>query len=199
LLVEMNRHKDSVRLRAQLKKLLPRAIRWAGVTYRSVSTEYATSSDILTGIGSQMSGGRWNPLGSFPTVYLSLEPETSFAETLSHVRYYGLQPQDALPRTFVAVDVKLHRVLDLTNQENLKTLMVTRRSLLAVDWRTYQDAGEEAITQAIGRIARELGFEGLLVPSATTAKGTNLVLYPGSLSAKSEVTLLNADRLKPIR
>jgi hypothetical protein len=48
------------------------------VVYRSSSPPYANRQDLLTGVGSRIAGARWNPPGSFPTVY------TSRAETDSH-------------------------------------------------------------------------------------------------------------------
>jgi hypothetical protein len=56
---------------------------------------------------------------------------------------------------------------------------VTENELIATDWISIQDAGEEALTQAIGRIAWEVRLEGLLVPSARVAGAGNLVLFPG--------------------
>ena len=191
-------HKDSARLKTRMRKMLPDAIAWSGVCYRSTSTRYASSSDILTGVGSQISGVRWNPLGSFPTVYLSLEPDTAFAEAFAHISYFGFQPQDALPRTFVATAVKLHQILDLTDQKVLKRLRLSRQMILHLDWRTKQDGGEEALTQAIGRLAKEIGFEGLLVPSAAAKHGKNLIFFPGSLVHGSKAKVLNPQKLKPL-
>lgn len=45
------------------------------------------------------------------------------------------------------------------------------------------------LTQELGRLAREAGFEALLVPSAATP-GTNLVLFPDRLDPASSVHLL---------
>ena len=188
-------HKDSARLKTRLQKLLPQAIAWSGVGYRSASTKYANSTDITTGIGSMKSGGRWNPLGSFPTVYLSRELETAFKESFAHLSYFGFEPHMALPRTFAAVQLKLHRILDLTDPNILKSLKVSRRSLVKQDWRKIQDADGEALTQAIGRLAYELGYEGILAPSAPARGGTNLVYFPSSLLATSRTEVLKPEQL----
>ena len=91
-------------LKTRLTKLPPQAISFAGVGYRSSTPKYANETDLLTGEGSKRNGGRWNPAG-IPVVYLSLTPETAMAETFAHHRYYNIPVEDAMPRTFVAVDV----------------------------------------------------------------------------------------------
>lgn len=101
----------------------------------------------------------------------------------------------ALPRTFVAVRLKLHRLLNLTDRKVLKTLKVSRRSLLKQDWRKIQDAGGEALTQIIGSIAHDIGYEGILVPSAAAKSGTNLIYFPEKLLAKSQAEVLNSKLL----
>jgi RES domain-containing protein len=79
----------------------------------------------------------------------------------------------------VAVDLRLQVVLDLRNPQVLRRLGVLDREFLTADWLASQDAGEESLTQAIGRLAWEEKFEGILVPSAREPDGTNLALFPG--------------------
>jgi RES domain-containing protein len=189
-------HKDSPRLKIQLQKLLPSAICLSRIGYRSVSTPYANLKDLLTGIGSKKSGGRWNPLGIFPAVYLALELETAFKESFAHISYYGFEPYEALPRTFVAVSFQLHRILDLEDPRILNHLKISRRSLLSLDWRKVQDAGHEALTQAIGRIAWELGYEGIVAPAAAAPGGRNLVYFPNALLSESKAEILRPEDLR---
>jgi RES domain-containing protein len=56
---------------------------WAGEVYRSATPRYARTGDIVTGVGSAKMGGRWNPPGSFPTVYASLQPEAATSRETS--------------------------------------------------------------------------------------------------------------------
>lgn len=195
----MVNHKDSARLKTRLQKLLTDAINWEGIGYRSASTQYASKKDILTGKGSQFAGGRWNPLGSFPTVYLSLDHKTAFAETFAHTSHFGFEPHDVLPRTFISATLKLHRILDLTDLSVRKKLNISQAKMLTLAWRQKQDAGEEALTQAIGRIAREVGFEGLLVPSAAHKGGKNIIYFADSLLPGSTAMVMNSEKLKPIK
>src|SRR5437867_3016068 len=108
-------HPDSDQLSARLQKMIAAARRWHDVVFRFVEPIYATERDLLTGEGSRIHGGRWNPKNSFATVYAALEDSTALAESKAAFAYYGWDQADALPRTLVAIDVQLHRVLDLTD------------------------------------------------------------------------------------
>ena len=61
--------------------------------------------------------------------------------------------------------------------------------------RDKQAIGHEAVTQAIGRLAHDLGWEALLVLSAARSHGVNLILFPDNLSARSIVQIVNAGDL----
>ena len=71
-------------LKEALHRCLPLARRWSGIVYRSTSVKYAKSADLLSGTGSQKSGGRWNPKESFKTVYSSTMPDTAMDETFAN-------------------------------------------------------------------------------------------------------------------
>jgi len=181
-------------LKDRLERLLSLATRFSGVAYRSSTPEYATEDDLLTGEGSKLHGGRWNPIG-IAVIYASLTPETAMAETLAHNRYYGISIEDAMPRTFAAIAAKLHAVLDFRDGHVRRRLQVSQKRILAVDWRKDVRAGREPITQKIGQAAYEAGWEGLIVPSAVDPNGHNLVVFPDKRDPRSELEILHADRL----
>lgn len=182
--------------KTRMMKLLPLAISFAGVGYRSSTPKYANETDLLTGEGSKRNGGRWNPAG-ISMVYLSLTPETAMAETFAHHRYYGIPVEDAMPRTFVAVDVNLQSVLDLRDGKLRQRLRVSEERILAVDWRKELRAGSQPLTQRIGLVAREICLEGLIVPSAVDADGHNLLVFPDKLQAGSDISVRNITHSKP--
>lgn len=66
---------------------------------------------------------------------------------------------------------------------------------MSVDWRREMRAGHEPITQAIGRAAFEVGWEGLIVPSAADPGGYNLLVFPESLFPSSRLRVAQAGRL----
>ncbi len=165
------------------------------MVYRSASPRYANKDDLLKGFGSRSVGARWNPPRGFPTVYASLDPHTALDEVLAHFRHYGLPIESAMPRVTVSVRVRLARLLDLTDGPTRSVLRVSERRLLDEPWREEQAAGREALTQALGRLARELGWEGLLVPSAARRDGVILILFPDNLARGSEIEIVNVDDL----
>ena len=181
-------------LQNRLARLKSSAVPFEGVVYRSSTPRYATETDLLTGEGSSRIGGRWNPKG-IAVVYASLTPETAMAETLAHNRYYGVPIEGAMPRTFVAIQVKLKSVLDLRDGRVRQRLQVSETQILTVDWRTEARLGREPITQRLGRAVHVLAWEGLIVPSAADPVGHNLLIFPDRLEANGAMVLLNPNRL----
>ncbi len=188
-------HPESDRLRHALERCASRAVRWSGVVYRPASPRYANSDDLLSGVGSKSAGARWNPPKSFPTVYASLDPHTALDEVLAHFRYYKIPIESAMPRVTVSVTVRLGTVLDLAEGKRRSALRLSERRMLDEPWREEQKAGREALTQALGRLARELGWEGLLVPSAARRGGMNLIIFPANVSGRSSLEIINVGDL----
>jgi len=163
---------------------------WVGEVYRSATPRYARTGDIVTGVGSAKMGGRWNPPGSFPTVYASLQPEAAMSESLATFRYYGWDLYNAMPRVFRALEAHLSRILDLRRLEILPYLGAWLEMARSEDWRALQRAGREPATQMIGRAAFESGLEGLLVPSFASPGNTNLVAFPESFAPGSWIRVI---------
>lgn len=178
----------------RLERIKPYAAAYSGTLYRSSAPKYANSRDLLTGEGSRRFGGRWNPAG-IAAFYGSLSPEAAMAETLAYIRYYGLPAQSAMPRTFVAVEVELSHVLDLTDGKVRQSLGVSLARMLECDWRAEVHAEKVPITHQIGEAVFNTGLEGLLVPSAAAEREVNLVFYPEVLQPKSRAEVVSADRL----
>ena len=164
-----------------------------GIAYRSARPCYAKRGHLLTGAGSKKYGGRWNPPGSFAAVYLSLTLEVAVAEAVAHQRYFGIPEHAALPRTFVGVRLGLARVLDLRNGRLRQRLGVSLNRMRTEDWRWVNDGGQEAVTQALGRAACEVGFQGILVPSAAELSGSNIVAFPGRLGSTGTIELVELE------
>lgn len=180
-------HEDFDRITAGLEACLSRATSWEGWVYRSAAPRYSGDGDIVTGEGSRRMGGRWNPPGSFRTVYASLHPETAMKEALATFLYYGWSLHGAMPRVFRALDIGLGRVVSLRSRRVRERLSPWLKPSLTEDWRALQSLGRESTAQAIGRAAFELGLEGLLVPSHAARGGTNLVAFPDNLAPGSRI------------
>jgi RES domain-containing protein len=162
--------------------------------YRSATPDYSNVHDLLSGEGSRIHGGRWNPKG-IAAVYASLSPETAMMESVAHFRYYGFGDSAAMPRVFVAAEFRLKLVLDLTDEDVLRAIGVSADQLRHVDWRKEVDAGREPLTQRLGRAAHSHDIEGLLVPSGADSEGRNLVAFPENCAAHSTLKIINPDRL----
>jgi len=185
----MNAHPDYDRIARSLEQHKTRAAPWSGVIYRSTSPRHFSRDGVLSGMGSFRRGGRWNPAG-VKAVYGSLTPETAMAETLQHYRYYSIPIPDAMPKVFVAVRVSVQRCLDLGDTATLAALGLGAAELLAEDWRAHNQAGQEALTQAIGRAVAAAGLEALLAASSAEKGGMNLVVYPDALATTSSIGAL---------
>lgn len=172
-------HPDSEVLSNRLSKCLRFTEEWSGAAYRFVTVAYASRRDLISGAGSRLHGGRWNPPGRFNVVYGGLSAQTAVTESLATAQAFGVPPASARPRVFAVLSLKLQRVLDITVAQVIEALQLDYQSMLAEDWKTAQDAGRESLTQALGRCAWELHLEGIVVPSAVVQGGKNIAIFPG--------------------
>lgn len=152
-------------------------VAWGGIGYRSVVPRYATSPELIDGVGSQRFGARWNTKGEFRVVYASLDEMTAMLESTSYNRHYGIPVHQAFPRVFAAIEFRLGPVLMLNDTGVQSRLGLTAAQLVREPWRELQDRGQEVLTQAVGRAAWTLRFEGLMVPSSENPVGLNVVVF----------------------
>lgn len=167
---------------------------FSGTVYRSTAIKYAKPDFVVSGVGSQKTGARWNPIG-IKAVYGSFTPDAAMAETLAYFRYYGLPIHTAMPRTFVAIAINLERVLDLTDTAVLRTAKYSTDDFVRLDWRREIEAGRDPITQSIGKLACDAKLEGLIVASAAAAGEQNIVCFVDNFSHSSSISVLSADKL----
>ena len=112
----------------------------------------------LSGEGARIHGGRFNPPGSFPGLYLCTTRSCAVAE----LRYRGerlvIGVEGLLPRVLYRYEISLDRVLDLTSSETLDHLGVTTAQIISPD---------VGIPRLIGEAAYANGFQAIRAPSAT--------------------------------
>ncbi|HJT75682.1 MAG TPA: RES family NAD+ phosphorylase [Gemmataceae bacterium] len=191
----MTPHPESARLARGTRRCLPLAIPWSGDTFRFAAPRWSVPDLLLSGEGAFRHGGRWCPPGLFRAVDSSLDPETALAEVLAQYRRFDWAIRDALPKLVAALEVRLQRVLDLTDGRVRRRLGLSLDRMGREPWWQRQAAGEEALTQAAGRVAWEAGAEGLLVPSAARPRGVNLVYFPGRRLPGSAVNIIHPEEL----
>ena len=181
----------------ELKNVRRPFSKWTRILYRASALPYAQAAKLLDGMGSMEHGGRWSAAGTFSAVNLSTSPQTALAESGASFTYYNFAPSDLRPKIVVAVGASLNAVVDLVSPRGIRAKpWLELERLLAEDWHKVNDAKHESLSQAFGRAAHALGAEALLVPSARVPGGMNLVYFPKSLAAKSNIEILGEEELK---
>src|SRR5438874_2135291 len=117
---------------------------WEGTGYRLVAVSHSTPEHMLSGIGSQTFGARWNPPGSFPAVYCSLLPETAVSESMNRFRRTELKPRSPLPGVLVSMKIKLQNVLDFSKPDDLHGLEPFLSKATKENWQKLNDQGRES-------------------------------------------------------
>ena len=171
-------------LHDKVKACLDSSTDFTGICYRTTAYEWATRHDLISGVGSRLNGGRWNPPNLFNVVYLSCTLDTATAEYFQTNRKRGLPDHEAMPKVDNAVSCHLTRVLDLTRSKVRTTLGMTETQISNT---AFGKGSTESSTQAIGRLAHGLCFQGLLVPSAALPGGQNIVVFPEKLTIKMQI------------
>ena len=166
---------------------------WKGDSWRFASMDYASKESILSGEGSMIYGARWNAIGSFPAIYGSTAPEVAVLESRADQNFYQIKNRS--PKVMVCLRVDLLQVIDLREPEAVEWLKLSAEQLFAEEWRGIRNA-RESLTQCVGRVAYELGAEGLIVPSAQTQSGENIIVFPDQLQNPQAVSIWEEAQLK---
>jgi RES domain-containing protein len=184
-------HPDSKRILNGIRTCSSLMILFQGVAYRVATYEWASEHNFLDGVGSRKYGARWNPPGLFKTVYMSCDPETALAEGLARNRRHGLPDGEGLPLVVIGVRIAPLRLLDLSSADVKKRISVSDNELLIT---AYDESPIETVSQAIGRLGRTEGYDGLLVPSAARLGARNLVVFLNESTA-AKMHLINSEKL----
>lgn len=120
--------------------------------------QQAPQFDPLSGEGARRRGGRFNPPESFPVLYLCSTRACAVAEFSRAGNRLAIGPEGLLPRHVFRYALRLERIVDLTNEENLRRLGITALDLVAEDL---------SVTRSIGEAVHTLGIQGIRSPSAT--------------------------------
>jgi RES domain-containing protein len=155
--------------------------------------EYCKPNQILGGIGSYKTGGRWSAIGSFRASYHSLTKAVALAEVDAHTRFYGFPKETLRPRLVVATESKLSRVLNLTAATIRKAPRVILDEIKKENWRFLQGLNREGLCQGLGRTTFLADAEALLTPSVQVKGGVNIVYFPENLLPTSSARIFRPD------
>jgi RES domain-containing protein len=172
-------HPDYENLETALSRLVEQKLLrpWSGIIYRFCKQRYAKSEDLLSGLGAKRYGGRFGRPGGFPIVYGSTSAELALRESEENFRKAGIELWEACPLVVASIMVRLTRVIDMCDPVSAKTMEVSTEAIRSDSWKTANDAGQESLSQALGRAAHHLQVQALLVPSRLHPSDSNLVLF----------------------
>jgi RES domain-containing protein len=126
-----------------------------------------------------VSDGRYHRRGETGVWYASDREQAAWAEMLRHFTDDGVDPFE-IRRRIGRVRVVGLSVLDLTDFSVQHALGLTEADLIGDDY---------AATQAVAAAARDVGFDGLLAPSAALAGRLTLVIFaPGQRAVSAELS-----------
>ncbi len=168
---------NDLKFREKLQEIEP--ISFNDTCYRKIDKRF----DPLDAKGSKISSGRWHIRGNFDAIYTS-ENELTCDEELKRRIDDDIISRDKF-KTY-KLTVKLTKILDLTNKSNLIILEVEESDLLSGN---IEITKKIDIPNQLAEAAYNLGFEGILVKSATK-KGNNIVLFPENITKGSNISVV---------
>ncbi len=174
----------------RMQRLVASERAFEGTCFRCLSPRYANVRDAISGEGSRYAAGRFHVKGAFLIVYTACSLDLALWEYTHTARSRGFDVAQLLPVMLLSLEVKLTRVLDLTDAATRRALKINLPTVRMGSWEISE--GESA-TQQIGRLASEAGFEAILAPSA--GKRNNLNVLPANLSPDSIFRIINEQEL----
>lgn len=152
---------------------------WKGKAFRHVGG----GRPPLLGEGARVTGGRWNPRGSFPVLYLGASRDVAVAEFRRLATKQRIAPESFLPRTLYTYNIDVSALLDLRVETSRTAVGLQERDLTRDDLRTCQ---------AVGEAAHACGREGIIVPGAT-GSGDVLAVFIAQVRSVSLVKDVQAE------
>lgn len=127
---------------------------FAGQGWRHLAPHY----DPLSGEGARIHGGRFNPPGSFPVLYLCQSRSCAVAELQRFGERQAIGIEGLLPRTLYRYEISFDRVLDLAHDGVRTQVGLGLDVLTGPDWTSCQE---------LGSALHALGVQAINSPSAT--------------------------------
>lgn len=127
---------------------------FSGEGWRHLSPKH----DALSGEGARLNGGRFNPPGSFPVLYICRTRACAVAELQRFGDRHAIGIEGLLPRRVYRYQIELDKVLDLTTDGGRADVDVGLETLIGPDWSACQE---------LGAAAYGLGVQAIRSPSAT--------------------------------
>jgi RES domain-containing protein len=172
---------------ARLDALPPAA--WDAPIYRQASRAYGPGQ-VLNGEGAREAGGRWNPPGSFRTVYASVDTETVAAEFLFSIGP-GRDPIALSARRFMwQARARVDNLVDLLTKGHQRALGLPV---------PFDETAPRVLCQQLGAAAYYVRYKGILAPSAARPGAVNVVLFPDYLETDNILELSTDSWPRPLQ
>jgi len=172
---------------ARLDALPPAA--WDAPIYRQASRAYGPGQ-VLNGEGAREAGGRWNPPGSFRTVYASVDTETVAAEFLFSIGP-GRDPIALSARRFMwQARAQVDNLVDLRTKGHQRALGLPV---------PFDETAPRVLCQQLGAAAYYVRYKGILAPSAARPGAVNVVLFPDYLETDNILELSMESWPRPLQ
>ncbi len=154
------------------------------VVFRAFVAPGKRRTSPLYALGAPAHGGRFTPRGGPSALYLAGDALTAAREALQVTAPAPVRPGLGASWGVFTVEVCLAAVLDLT-AAHVRRALGTSVAELSAPWRLRRSPP----TQRLGRLAVDVGLEGLLYPSARAGRQC-LVVFTGNLRRGSWVRMV---------
>lgn len=120
-------------------------VRWSGTAYRHTSA----GRDPLSGAGTRLFGGRWNPREIFPTIYLAQPIGCCMAEFDRQAAANGIDPILRLktPHALHTMTARDLTAVDLRTDDALEFVGLSTEDLAEDDWTACQGYDRQAASR----------------------------------------------------
>jgi RES domain-containing protein len=171
--------------------LLCAAKKVSGMYFRAITADRALKRSVLSIQGSFITGGRFNIRNKFGALYVSEHWETAIKESINTGKRIGFN--EFVPKTLVAIKVDSLKVLDL-DDATVREHLGIRCKDVQIDWMNENRKDRVALTQSIGELGREAGFDAVAMKSQLDPKTTNLAIFIDKVP-ESQITVLHYEKL----
>jgi RES domain-containing protein len=148
----------------------------------------------LSGVGSIITGGRYNAKGAFEILYFANDGDTMLREV--RIVQYDTDGTAitvlTAPYILLSLTYSVSHAVDLTDRTIQERLKITDADLDCA-WELAVLNGQAPITQDLGYAAREAGIEAIVVPSSRHPGHSNICVISDQLLETSFVRIHNAD------
>ncbi|MDQ8194732.1 RES family NAD+ phosphorylase [Coraliomargarita sp. SDUM461004] len=194
--IPLKPHPTYKRLLAELKREGEKLkSRWEAPVYRCVELKWARPKYLISGEGTRQRGSRWMRPNNSRVMHAASTETLALKESRQAYDYYGIHKPRQNPRVSVELLVELQQVIDLRKLREILD-SPTIEELLGEDWEKLNSSGVETLAQTVGRAIHDLGYEGLIAPSAKDRRGRNLIWFPDQLLSESRISISGEKQLE---